>query len=476
MTLAGDIIHGKMPDFDKYLQDGVLLEDLDEYGFTPLIETVVACQPKIAKALLKRGVDINQSDATGRTALHWAVDIGNIDFVKALLVAGANPNAYTRAGLSVLVYPVLRAQHEIKHLVYQYEGKLDFALDFIAAKLLGHRFELTGHTDIINGQNEFIEVNYEGFILEFTVAIIRDSLMRFTSSYSTRNMRRHFTLLYGVMDGFEAADALLQLQRKPVLNADDYAKLAEFIQAPLLVIPAANQGHAFCFVRYGEWWAKIDRGENSQREGTVNIYRMKKPHALTVDFMEQLLFKRQQRAYFHHDVNKQLGLEPVLKMPLTAQITGNCSWANVQGVVPVAYALQQLSLSKPFSEDDAMLVYYSWIAWDKDRALDECIQRFYLSPLPRRASLAAMLAAVLFQTCDAALSHHLVRAEKILAILNLPEFNYILESYLKIYCVNGLTVKGNNLLKILDDCGVNPNIDITPIATPLQDESGGQKT
>lgn len=476
MTIAQDIIQGRMPDFEYYLRQGELLDDIDEYGFTPLIEAAIARRTEIAKALLVRGVDVNKSDVTGRTALHWAVDNDDVEFTKALLFAGANPNAYTRAGLSVLVYPVLRAQHEIKNLLYQYGGKLDFALDFIAAKLIGHRFELKGDADVFNGDNAFIEINYEGFILEFTVAVLRDSLMRFTSSYSTRHLRRQFPLLYTVMDGLDVAEELLRLQRQPELGDEHHARITKLIQAPLLILPAASRGHALCFVRYGAWWAKIDRGENSKKEGTVNIYRMKHPEALTLEFMLAFLYKRQPRHYFHQVINKQLGLEPVLNMPLTAQITGNCSWANMQGLVPVAYAMQQLGVLHPFSENEAMEMYYTWVAWDKDRAIDECVQRFYLADKIRRPSLAAMLGAVLFQTCDAALPHHLVRAEKILKILVMPDYKYILDSYLDVYCVKALTKKGNNLLKVLDDCGINPNIGVTPIATPLGGEAGGQKT
>ena len=329
-----------------------------------------------------------------------------------------------------------------------------------------------GDVDILNANHKFVEVNYEGFILEFTVAIIRDSLMRFTSSYATKHLRRYFTYLYGVMDAFEVADELLKLQRQTSLSAQHQERIAALIQTKLLILPAASRGHAFCFIRYGEWWAKIDRGENSLKEGTVNIYRMKKPDAFTPKFVHQFLYQRQPRQYFHEKINQILGLEPVLKMPLTPQITGNCSWANVQGIVPVAYAMQQLGVSHPFSEEEAMMIYQAWVAWDKDRAIDECIQRFYLAGKARRASLAQMLGAVLFQACSSNLAHHLVRAEKILTILALPEYKYILDSYLKVYCIDSLTKKGNNLLKILEDVGMNPSIGVTPIATPLEDKGG----
>ena len=467
MTIANDIISCRVPDFDYYLRAGESLDDIDEYGFTPLIESAITRQVPIAEQLIARGVDVNKPDVTGRTALHWAVDNNDLDMSRLLLVHGANPNAYTSAGLSVLVYPVLRGQDTIKHLLYQYGAKLDFALDFIYAKLLGHRFELTGDVDIVNAEEEFIELDYEGFILEFTVAALNDSLRRFTSSYSTRHLRHYFPVLHAVMDAFSVADELLQLQHHVTLSDADKTRLDELMKAPMLVLPAASRGHAMGFVRYQQWWAKIDRGENSLSEGSVNIYQITRPDALTRNFLQDFLYKKQARRYFHQQINQQLGLVPVAQIPISSQISGNCSWANIQAVVPVAYALQQLTAVKHFSYDEAMNLYSTWLEWDKDRALDECVQRFYLANPMRKASFASMLAAVLFHACDHSNSQHMQRAEKILTILTLPDYYYILQSYLDAYCLKRLTPKGNNLLKMLDDCGVNPNIGVSPVATEL---------
>lgn len=468
MTIANDIIQCRVPDFDYYLKEGESLDDIDEYGFTPLIESAITRQANIAQLLIGRGVDVNKPDVTGRTALHWAVDNNDLPFVRLLLQHGADPNAYTRSGLAVLVYPLLRAQNPLKQLLYQYGAKLEFALDFIYAKLLGHRFELQGDVDIVTAKGEFIELDYEGFILEFTVAMMSDSLSRFTSSYSTRHLRTYFPLLYPVMDGFSVADELLRLQHAKTLSEPQLERLAQLLQSPILILPAASRGHAMCFVRHHQWWAKIDRGENSLKEGSVNIYRMTRPETLTVSFLQQFLYKKQSRRYFHEVINQQLGLVPVLKLPISQQIVGNCSWANVQAVVPVAYALQQLSTAQQFSSRQAMDVYNEWVEWDKDRALDQCIQRFYSADAVRKASFAAMLGSVLFQSCDDANDHHIERAEKILTILTLPDYYYVLQSYLEVYCLERLTRKGNNLLKLLDDCGFNPNIGVNPIATGLK--------
>lgn len=144
MTIASDIISHRMPDFEAYLRAGESLDDIDEYGFTPLIECAITRQTHIAEQLIVRKVNVNKSDVTGRTPLHWAVDNNDVEMAQLLLNSGADPNAYTRNGLSVLVYPVLRSQETLKRLLYQYGAKLDFALDFINGKLIGHRFELQG--------------------------------------------------------------------------------------------------------------------------------------------------------------------------------------------------------------------------------------------------------------------------------------------------------------------------------------------
>ncbi len=476
MSIAKEIIHGLTPNYDRVIGEGYTLDDIDEYGFTPLIESVICRRLSVALELIERRINVDEPDILKRTALHWAVDLGLFDFAELLLKNGANPNRYDDNALSPLVYPILRGQHELKHLLYRYGAKLDFALDFIHGKLLGHRFELKGRTEILAPDHSFIELNYEGFILEFTVAILKDSIRRFMSSYSTRHLRSKFKYMTPVLDGLIVAEELLRYQHVQVLSKEDKTLIANLIKkTPMLILPAASRGHAMCFVRLNDWWVKIDRGENSLQEGSANIYQMTNPNAFGLDFILDFLYKRHPREYFHQEVNRILGLKPMYRVPLTAQIAGNCSWANMQGVVAVGYALQQLEQRGSFFSDDAMVFYSNWINWDQERALDDCIQRFYIVDKLRKMTMASMLGAVLFQSCDAQNPSHVKRAEKILSILTLPEYDFILESYLTHYCVKRLTPRGNNLLKLLDDCGIPSGIEVAPIATGLPPREDGKK-
>jgi ankyrin repeat protein len=50
------------------------------------------------RALLQRGLDVNEPGIDGTPALHWAVRVNNQEMVKLLLDAGADVNAVNRYG------------------------------------------------------------------------------------------------------------------------------------------------------------------------------------------------------------------------------------------------------------------------------------------------------------------------------------------------------------------------------------------
>jgi Ankyrin repeats (3 copies) len=469
MTIADDIFNNDPDGIERHLARGELLSDIDEYGLTPLIETVVTHNLPLAQFLHDKGADIHQPDSLGRAALHWAVDFNYQDMCEWLLNLGADANAYNRAGQPVLTYPMLRGHTGLKKLLYQHGADLKFAQDFINAKLIGHRYELTGDVDIITHRGEFIEVDFEGFFLEFSIDMIGHSLWRFKQNFAARHLRGSFDRLARIIDGFVSAGELLKYQQKLQQTSYHQPAIDALLQKSLLILPVAYAGHAITFIKCGRLWAKCDRGENSQKEGTVNIYYITELDKCHPTFLRNMLFQRISEEFVHRQINEYLGLQPVAKLPLTPQISGNCSWANVEGAVASAYFLLLLYEQMDSGLQDvtplkkeALNFYQQWQQWDQDRALNECIQSFRTADAKRKASKAAILGAVLFQACDYGNESDMIRAEQILQILTIPQYRYILDSYVTVYCNKRLTKRGNNLLHLLDDAGIKIATTVHP--------------
>jgi ankyrin repeat protein len=69
---------------------------------TPLIEAVKAGDPSAVRLLLKRRVDVNQTEPDGTSALHWAVRNDHREAVTLLLKSGAKPDPANRYGVTPL--------------------------------------------------------------------------------------------------------------------------------------------------------------------------------------------------------------------------------------------------------------------------------------------------------------------------------------------------------------------------------------
>ena len=60
------------------------------------------------RALLKKGLDVNEAQGDGTTALHWAAMKGDADLAQMLVTAGANVRATTRIGAYTPLYLAAR--------------------------------------------------------------------------------------------------------------------------------------------------------------------------------------------------------------------------------------------------------------------------------------------------------------------------------------------------------------------------------
>ncbi len=458
-SFANQILFGTLESVEASIQAGADIEEIDEYGFTPLIEAAIANKPDVAALLLEYGADIQQTDATGRSALHWAVDNCNLPLCELLLANKANPNAVTMAGQPVLVYPLLRRQTELKQLLYRFGAKLSFAQDFILAKLIGHRYELSGTVDIVNPQGRFIEVDYEGFFLEFTLDVIIDSLRRYKNHFSARSLRAQFNQFTQIIDAFTTAQALLQYQRYTI-NIEHYRHTIDALleQQTLLLLPVAYEGHAISFIKYKSWLIRCDRGENSQREGTVVIYRINYLDRWNAEFIKKIIYQRQTREFITKTIHHVLGLTVIGHLPIPPQTQGNCSWANLEASIPAMRFILHFKPSERdhFSEphlEQALQFYQAWRDWDRARAFEECLHGFYEGESARQVFKATLLAALLFQNAIY-YRQHLAEAEKVFKILIQPDYRFLIESYLSVYWQRNPTQAGKNFVELMELCGV----------------------
>jgi hypothetical protein len=461
MSLANTIIYGDESDVLQILRSGADVNEIDEYGFRPLIEAAICNKPGIAKILLEQGAEVDQVDSTGRTALFWAVENNNLVLVRLLLNNGANVNHYTQAGQPILVTPILRNQTKLKNLLYDFNADLNFALDYINTKLLGHRFELVGQADIVDPSGRFVALDFEGFFLEFTLGIILQSLERYRNNFASRHLRKYFKYVKYLIDAFTLSTYLIKYQQYTI-NLDHHQKqIDQLLNHELLIIPVAHRGHAITFIRYANLWAKCDRGANSVQEGSINIYKVNNRRQFNNPFFKALIYQRQPPEFIASGYKKLLDAQVIMRLPLASQITGNCSWSNVEAAIPTILFLLMTEETNRRRDtvrqciDEALHFYQEWQEWDKDRALQECISGFNQADRVRKASKASILGAVLFQCCHYLNAKDVERAEKILPLLAEKDYRYVLESYLDIYWRRNKTIPGNNLIHLLDACGLS---------------------
>ncbi len=458
MSLSKIIIYGTVDDVINVVKTGANVNQIDEYGYAPLIEAAIVNNVDKARVLLKAGAKVDFSDVTGRTALHWAADNNNLAMCQLLLEHKANPNAYTTAGEPVLALPLLRKQEGLVQLLRQYKADLIFAQDFINTKLLAHRYELNGYVDIVDSAGAFVEINFEGFYLEFTLAIILDSLKIFSKSSLIKNTN-DIHKLNRVCECLEAANELIKYQHYNIDIQKNKKSIDALLTNPLLVVPLSYKGHAITLIRYYNYLIRCDRGVFGRHNGTVIIYQMNQPNRFNKSLVKTLMYKPQSRFNVQEGLEQHLALEPIGKLPLDAQITGNCSWANVEAVIP---AVLFLLFMEEDSDDNsnkcqklAFEIYNKWLDWDRHNALLSCVKDFREAIPQRQASKAAILAAILFQRCNYLSDKDLNKERKIFPILSHPAFNYILENYADVFCRRHKFPRGKNLLNMFDDFGID---------------------
>lgn len=457
MSLSKEILEGTIEGVERLLLQGEAVNVMDEYGFTPLIHATATNRLDLVSLLLKHNAQTDLVDFTGSNALQWALDNDNIEITKLLLKYGANPNSYTANGQPALFYPVLRKNQELVKLLVNYGAKMDFAKDFISAKLIGHRFELQGSSDIVTPEALFIAIDLEGFYLEFTLGLIRESLERFINSYVAHRMDIHSDELRTIIRSYENASKLREFKHFSKNVEKNKETIYQFMQMDLLLLPVSYKGHAINFIKHGNFLAKCDRGVQKMTDPIV-INTINAPKQLTNEFYLQLLYEKHTEKYIKQDVVQLLGLRPYASLPIKHQITGNCSWANTESAVPTMLYMLLYDKTKDKTKAEALVseimhFYNEWLEWDKDRALEDWLLDFETISFQRQKSKATLIGAVLFQACNPNKPADMNRAKRILKILSRKEFQYVVRIYANIFVRGGRTPEGQRFQNVVELCG-----------------------
>jgi ankyrin repeat protein len=77
----------------------------------PVAKAAESGDREAVRALLKKGLDVNEAQGDGSTALHWAAIKGDADMARMLIYAGANVRATTRIGAYTPLYLAAKGGH-----------------------------------------------------------------------------------------------------------------------------------------------------------------------------------------------------------------------------------------------------------------------------------------------------------------------------------------------------------------------------
>jgi hypothetical protein len=319
------------------------LNELDKYGYPPITRATINNQYVVAQAILnKGGVNIDQVDVMGRTALFWATESNLTKFVELFLKHVANPNHADGSKLPLLAYPILRRDDAMKQLLIKHGAKLTAAQDVINCKLLGHRFELPGFGFVYNATGDYIDISFEGFIPEFSLQVMSHSLNLYTYHIDGQIFKHLFPQVYQISDALNRGFRLRQFRHHIHKHTDNLSRVRGLLDHDLIILPITYDGHAISMVFLNDLFAKCDRGEQSQIEEPIGIHRIRNMPAVNKDYFYHLLYDKLDK-FLHFEIYKHLKLGHVAALPTHSQIVGNCSWANKPFYVIIATNAQRKS-------------------------------------------------------------------------------------------------------------------------------------
>jgi ankyrin repeat protein len=95
-------LQGNIDEIRKHIGAGSDLNEIDDYGSTPLIVAVTFGRTEVAKALIEAGADLTIANNEGSAPLHIAAFLCREEIVASLLEHGADKEAKNGTGNTAL--------------------------------------------------------------------------------------------------------------------------------------------------------------------------------------------------------------------------------------------------------------------------------------------------------------------------------------------------------------------------------------
>ncbi len=102
MDLHMAALQGRVDVIRLHIKAGSDLNEIDEYGSTPLIAAITFGQTEAAKTLIDAEADLTLTNNEGSTPLHLAAFFCHTEIVEALLDKGADKNLRNNTGSTAL--------------------------------------------------------------------------------------------------------------------------------------------------------------------------------------------------------------------------------------------------------------------------------------------------------------------------------------------------------------------------------------
>jgi hypothetical protein len=450
--LADAILAGDLGTVQSLTSDNPsLFYQKDPYGYYPLEEAAIANHLDMAQWILKQ-TEGRGLDAIISASLVWAVDNENTDLIDCFLKYGADPNYFSPDGKPVLAFPWIKGHQAISHTLIQAGADPLFAKDYLLTKLVGHRFELSGTTTIVDPTNTYRYVSFEGFFPEISLNIIRRSLYDFIHHYESKVYHSYRPIFEKINDHLATAVRLGTLTHYNSSVMEQQKQISALCTQELWIIPISMHGHFFSLVRKGDYLAICDRRQDTPVLGKVIIYRIGAPAGLTPAFLYKLVYQAHTLSadfrFFDSDLLRILALKPVYAFPTRSQLSGNCSWANSEAAVLAAlYFYSQ-------DADQTVTLFQGWQSWDKDHALFDALYDFDACSPARKACMISLLAVVFFQGLDPNNAADVARAKKMRPYFQLEDYRYIMQAYKDIYATFETGIHFQKFVRLLKICSL----------------------